>query len=213
MFLGHFAAGLAASRLEPRLPLGTAFIGAQLPDVLWPCLLLAGVERVSIVPGATAVTPLSFDHYPWSHSLLTVAAAGLLFTLIYGFVFRGSRAAFLLAPLAVSHWLLDVATHRPDLPLHPWGGPLLGFGLWSSLPLTLALETLMFAGALWFFARGRRLRWPFWTLMALLVVLYAAAVFGPPPPSVKAMAWSSIVLPPILWFWGNRSVPPSEARS
>src|SRR5688572_10655446 len=105
MFLGHFAAGMVASRLEPRLPLGTAFIAAQLPDVVWPFLLLAGVERVAIAPGDTAVTPLRSDHYPWSHSLLTVATAGLLFTIIYGFVFRGSRAAFLLTPLAVSHWL------------------------------------------------------------------------------------------------------------
>lgn len=206
MFLGHFAAGLVATRLEPRLPLGTAFIGAQLPDVIWPYLLLAGVERVTIAPGDTAVTPLRFDHYPWSHSLLMVAAAGLLFTIVYGFVFRGSRAAFLLMPLAVSHWLLDAASHRPDVPVLPWNGPIVGLGLWHSLPLTLAVEGMLFAGALWFFARGRRLRWPFWALVALLVVVYAAAVFGPPPPSVKAIAFSSIALPPILWFWANRVI-------
>ena len=46
MFLGHFAVALAASRAEPRLRLGTAFMAAQLPDVLWPWFLLAGVERV-----------------------------------------------------------------------------------------------------------------------------------------------------------------------
>ena len=205
MFLGHFAAGFVASRLEPRLPVGTAFIAAQLPDVVWPYLLLSGVERVTIAPGHTAVTPLRFDHYPWSHSLLLIAAAGLLFTIVYGFVFRGSRAAFLLMPLAVSHWLLDVASHRPDVPLLPWNGPFLGLGLWHSLPLTLAIEGILFAGALWFFARGRALAWPFWLLVAFLVLVYAGAVFGPPPPSVKAIAVSSIVLPPVLWFWGNRA--------
>ena len=210
MFLGHFAAGLVASRLEPRLPLGTAFIAAQLPDVVWPYLLLAGVERVTIAPGDTAVTPLRFDHYPWSHSLLMVVAAGVLFTIVYGFVFRGSRAAFLIAPLAVSHWLLDAATHRADLPLLPRGGPLVGLGLWNSLPLTLLVEGLMFAGALWFFARARQLRWPFWTLIALLLVIYAAAVFGPPPPSTNAIAFSSIALPPILWFWANRASRPAQ---
>lgn len=78
MFLGHFAAGLAASRGEPRLPLGTAFLAAQLPDAIWPCLLLAGVERVTIAPGDTAMTPLRFDHYPWSHSLAIVVVSGLV---------------------------------------------------------------------------------------------------------------------------------------
>ena len=37
-----------------------------------------------------------------------------------------------LAPKAlavVSHWVLDVATHLPDMPLSPWGGTLLGLGI------------------------------------------------------------------------------------
>src|SRR5262249_41233272 len=78
MFLGHFAAGLAASRGEPRLPLGTAFLAAQLPDAIWPCLLLAGVERVTIPPGDTAMTPLRFDHSPSSPSLAMVVVSGLV---------------------------------------------------------------------------------------------------------------------------------------
>lgn len=205
MFPGHFAAALVASRLEPRLPLGTAFVAAQLPDAVWPYLLLAGLEQVTIAPGTTAVTPLRFDHYPWSHSLLMVAASGLVFTVVYGFVFRGSRAAFLILPLALSHWLLDAASHRPDMPLSPWGGPLVGLGLWDSLPLTLAVEGALFAGALTFFARGRRLHPSFWALIALLVVVYAASVFGPPPPSVSAIAWPTIALVPLVWFWGNRA--------
>lgn len=76
MFLGHFALGLAASRLEPRLRLGTAFLAAQLPDAIWPYLLLTGAERVVIAPGDTLMTPLRFEHYPWSHSLPMVAFAG-----------------------------------------------------------------------------------------------------------------------------------------
>jgi len=206
MFLGHFAVGLIASRLERRLPLGTAFVAAQLPDAVWPFLLLAGVETVTITPGATAVTPLRFDHYPWSHSLVMVAAWGLVFMAGYGLLFRASKAAFLLLPLTLSHWVLDAASHVPDVPVWPGGGPLVGLGLWRSLPLTLLVEGLFFAAAVFVFARGRTLRWSFWILIGVLGVIYAASVFGPPPPSPAAIGWSMIPLVPALWWWGNRSV-------
>src|SRR5262245_27996218 len=123
MFLGHFAAGLLASRREPRLALGTAFLGGQLPDALWPYLLLAGAEHVTIAPGDTAVTPLRFDHYPWSHSLVMVAVWGLVAWGLARAASLSGRAAFLLLPLALSHWVLDVLSHRPDLPVLPAGGP------------------------------------------------------------------------------------------
>jgi hypothetical protein len=209
MFLAHFAAGLAASRLEPRLPLGTAFVAAQLPDAIWPCLLLAGVERVAIAPGDTTVTPLRFDYYPWSHSLVMVAIAGLLFTAVYGLMFRGSRAAFLLAPLAVSHWVLDAISHRPDVPIAPGRGTVIGLGLWESLPATLAVELGLFGAAVAFFAHGRRMRASFWALAGFLVVAYAAAVFGPPPPSVTALGLSMLPVVPLLWWWGNRAGSPT----
>lgn len=52
MFLGHFGVGLAAKPLQPRVSLGTMFLAAQLADLLWPTLLLLGVERVACC-GAT----------------------------------------------------------------------------------------------------------------------------------------------------------------
>jgi hypothetical protein len=205
MFLGHFAAGLLASRIEKRLPLGTAFMAAQLPDALWPYFLLTGVETVTIAPGDTAMTPLRFDAYPWSHSLLMVGTWGGLLAVVYRAVGRARGAASLLAVLAVSHWVLDFITHRPDMPLVPWGGPKLGLGLWNSVALTVAVEALMFVGAVLFYARGRSVRRGFWMLMATLGTIYAANVLGPPPPGVTPMAVSMVILVPLVWWWGNRA--------
>ena len=58
MFLGHFAIGFGAKPLAPRVSLGSLFFAAQWLDLLWPTLLLLGVEQVRVAPGATAVTPL-----------------------------------------------------------------------------------------------------------------------------------------------------------
>lgn len=205
MFIGHFALGLAAGRLEKRLALGTALLASQLPDAIWPYLLLAGAETVSIVPGDTAMTPLRFDSYPWSHSLLMVAAAGAGLAVLYRILGGAPRAAALLAGLAVSHWFLDFIAHRKDMPVVPWSGLRFGLGMWNSVPLTVTVETLMYAGGVTLYARGRKMSRAFWILIAVLGGTYVANVFGPPPPGETQVAVSMVALVPLVWWWGNKA--------
>jgi len=146
MFIGHFALAFATKRVEPSVSLGTYFAAAQLPDVLWPCFLLAGVEHVTIAPGSTAFTPLRFDSYPVSHSLLTVIGWGALMGGLHWWRKRRLRAAVTIALLVVSHWVLDWVTHRPDMPLTPWSPLKLGLGLWNSVVGTLVVESTLFVG-------------------------------------------------------------------
>jgi len=197
LFIGHFATAYAAKRLAPRTSLATLFAAAQLPDVLWPVLVLAGVEHATIAPGDTAFTPLRFDSYPISHSLLSVAAWGASFAALHFWRKRRLVDAFVLAALVVGHWVLDFLTHRPDMPLWP-GGPRLGLGLWNSVPATVVLELLMLAAGLWLAlsatrARDRFGRWGFASLAVLLLLIYAANVTSPPPPSMEAVGWAGAI--------------------
>jgi len=205
MFIGHFALGLVASRVEKKLPLGTALLASQLPDAIWPYLLLAGAESVSIVPGDTAMTPLRFDSYPWSHSLLMVAITGAFVGFLYRTFGGAARAAGLIALLAVSHWVLDFISHREDMPLVPMGGPKLGLGLWNSVPLTVVVEGFMFLAAVGWFANGRKMKGSFWALVATFALVYAGNILGPPPPGVTQIAVSMIALMPLVWWWGNKA--------
>jgi hypothetical protein len=197
LFLGHFATAYAAKRLAPRASLGTLFAAAQLPDLVWPVLLAVGVERATIAPGDTAFTPLRFDSYPVSHSLVTVAAWGAAFGAVHFWRKRRQLDAAVLAALAVGHWVLDFVSHRADMPLWP-GGPRLGLGLWNSVAGTIAVELALLAAGLWLAlsatrARDRLGRWGFAGLAALLVLIYAANVTSPPPPSMEAIAWVGVV--------------------
>lgn len=203
MFLGHFAVALAASRRDKGLRLGTGVLAAQWPDAIWPAFLLAGIERVSIVPGDTAFTPLRFDHYPWSHNLLAVAAWAALFAAVLFLRTRSRTTAAVAGVLVVSHWVLDVASHRPDVPVGP-NGPMLGLGLWNSVAATVIVEAATFAGAVAYYVRGRAAGTGFWALVTLLAAIYVANIVDPPPPSVTAIAVSCLVLIPVLWLWGNR---------
>jgi hypothetical protein len=108
VFVGHFAVALGAKKAAPRVPLGTLVIAAQFLDLLWPILLLAGIEHVRIVPGIMAATSLEFVDYPISHSLLAVLGWGLLIEGLYWAVRRLAFAAWVLGAAVVSHWVLDL---------------------------------------------------------------------------------------------------------
>lgn len=62
MFIGHFAIALGAKKLKPELSLGTLFLATQFLDLLWPVLLIAGIEIVRVEPGITVVTPLNIAY-------------------------------------------------------------------------------------------------------------------------------------------------------
>jgi hypothetical protein len=204
MFIGHFALGFAAKRAAPRVNLATLCAAAQLPDLVWPPLVALGIERVAIAPGATAFTPLEFVSYPWSHSLLLVAIWGAAFAALHFFRARSTPAALLLGALAVSHWVLDFATHRPDLPLYP-GGARYGLGLWNSVPLTVVIEAAMFVAGTWLYARATRAReghrqCAFVTLVIVLLVSYAGNIIST-PPSITAV-WSGSMIGFLLLLGG-----------
>ena len=203
MFLGHYGVAFALKRAEPKVSLGTLFLAVQLADVLWGIFLLIGWEQVRIDPTATANAQLEFVHYPISHSLLgslawALAAGALYYSWPTRDTSRHWQAALLVAAGAASHWFLDVIVHFPDLPLGGDGSPQIGFGLWSNLPLTIALELLIFGAGIVIYVIRRSNRHPVRPgrlvgLVLLLLALYGASLVGPPPPSVTAIAVTDLV--------------------
>lgn len=198
MLAGHLAAAFIGTRVEPRVPLATAVGAAFALDLVWPLLLLAGLETVRVHPGDTAFTNLAFDAYPWSHSLLTAVAWSGLAGVVAGRAVGSARAGLVVGGLVLSHWILDAVTHRPDLPLWP-GGPLVGAGLWNSVPGTLAVEGGLLAVATLTYTRAfapldATGTWALAGLVALIGALWALQPWTPPPPSSSAVAWGALVL-------------------
>lgn len=206
MFIGHFGASFGTKAVVREVSLGTLMLAAQFIDLLWPALLLLGVEQVRIVPGATTVTPLLFEHYPVSHSLLSVLGWAFALGACHFLLRHDRRAALVLGLLVLSHWFLDLIVHQPDLPLYPGSPERLGLNLWSSLPATLAIELPLFVIGVWLYARTTKPvdkygKWGLWTLVVFLLAIYLGNLFGPPPPSVIAIAWAG-QLQWLLVIWG-----------
>lgn len=206
MFIGHFGVGFGSKPLAPNVSLGLLFLAAQFLDLLWPTLLLLGIERVRIVPGATTVTPLIFEHYPVSHSLFMVLAWGALIGAAYFSLRRDRIGALVIGVLVVSHWMLDAIVHQPDLPIFPGNELVVGLRAWSSLPLTVAIEVPLFALGVGLYSRttspiDQTGTWGLWGLVCILLFIYVGNIFGSPPPSIEAIAWIG-QLQWLLVLWG-----------
>ena len=206
MFIGHFGVAFAAKRLAPRTSLASLVVGAQFLDLLWPVFLLLGLEHVRIVPGITKVQSLDFYDYPLSHSLTMAVRWSLAVGLLYYFVRRYGRGAWVVGSLVLSHWALDFLVHRPDLPLWP-GGLKYGLGLWNSWPATISAEVLFFGAGVWLYitetrSRDRVGKYALWSLVVFLFLGWLAATFGPPPPNVHQLAIGGIAMWVVVpWAW------------
>jgi hypothetical protein len=211
MFVGHLSVALAARRSAPNVNLGWLMAGVTALDLVWPFFVLAGIEQVRIVPGATAVTPLVFDSYPWSHSLVMSFVWGVVLVAIA----RAARvkvSPVLLVALVMSHWVLDFVSHAPDMPLWPGDSPRFGLGLWNSIPATLIVEGAMWIAGIAIYMgvlsrTGERPGWTFWSLVIVCTLMWVTGPFQQPPPSVSALGlfgllgW--IIVP---WAtWADRS--------
>lgn len=217
MFPGHFGVAFAAKRATPRTSLGTLVFAATFLDLLWPILLLLGVERVRIVPGHMAASPLVFEHYPYSHSLATAVLWGVLIGGAYYAVSRNRSAAWIVGALVPSHWILDLPMHEPDLALWPGSSVKVGLGLWRSLPWSIVVDVGVFALGLALYLRGTRARdrvgtWALWAFVAVVLLIFVGGFAGPPPPNQRALALSALLLwlfPPWgAWIDRHRDVTP-----
>ena len=210
MFIGHFAVALAAKKAAPKVSLGTLFISVQLLDLIWPALVLAGVEHVRIDPEATVVTPLDFYDYPISHSLLGTLVWAAMFAILYFWGRKNWLGAGILAMGVASHWFLDLLMHRPDLPVLP-NGPYVGLGLWNSLAGTMLVEGTIFAAAAFVYIKStdssdRIGTYGLGGLLAFLVLVWVGNIFGEPPPSdtVVAVAANALWLVVAWAYWVDR---------
>jgi membrane-bound metal-dependent hydrolase YbcI (DUF457 family) len=206
MFIGHFAAALAAKRLAPRVSLGTLTLAAAFPDLLIFPLLIFGVEHAAIQPGITVVNALNLYDYPISHSLVMDAVWGALLAAIYYLRRRSPRAAWVIVALVVSHWVLDFLSHRPDMPLAPGVYRYFGLGLWNSPAATFLVEGLLWAAGLVLYVRATHpLRragiYGVWTMVAALTLLWLTSLRGTPPPNMPAVIVVNLALLAAVLGW------------
>jgi hypothetical protein len=146
--------------------------------------------------------------------------AGLLAA--FYFSRRGNtRGGWILFAAVISHWVLDFASHPPDMPLAPGFDARFGLGLWKSVPATLAIE-----GAVWLFAiviyictteaQGWASRLVFWIPAVILTLAWYGNITGPPPSNPSIIGFTSLTFFSITLAWAyscNRLRPSVQAQN
>jgi hypothetical protein len=208
MFIGHIAVAFAAKKVAPKTSLGTLLLSAQFVDLLFPLFFILGIEHMRIDPGNTAVTPMDFYDYPFSHSLLTGIGWAILLGGMYYGIRKRKPGAYAVGFCVISHWILDFISHRADMPLAPGLNTFVGLGLWNSVSGTLFVEGSLFASAIMLYihttaAKDRIGKYSLWSFVIFLVLLWIGNIFGPPPPnldSFKYVGFSGSLL--VVWaYW------------
>lgn len=147
MIAGHFGFAAAVKARAPAVPLWALMLASQWLDVVFVPLLLLHVEGLESIAGARpGAYAAAIIHAGYTHSLVGAVLLSLFFggaaSLRYG-----GGGGLVLGLVSFSHWVLDLLTHRPDMPLWPGGSaPLLGLGLWRWPTATALVELMLVAG-------------------------------------------------------------------
>lgn len=183
MFIGHYGVSFVVKAIDRSIPLWILFIAVQLVDVFWGIFVLAGIEKVRIVPGITATNPLDLYYMPYTHSLVGSLVWSAVACGLYWLIVRRRQnhpvgelpppgageeltpvprkegsftGGVLLVGLAVfSHWILDLVVHRPDLPLYDDTFKM-GLGLWNYPAVAFGLEIILLFGGMFLYLRSTR---------------------------------------------------------
>lgn len=203
MYIGHFGIALAAKRIDKNISLGLLLFAAQFADILFFALVVAGGERMSIVPGITAACPFDFTYYPYSHSLIaSLFWAALFFVVIKIAAHRyhslKNRVALVMGALVLSHFFLDVIAHRADLPLLPGDSYKIGLGLWNYFLASYLIEVLIVFIGLWIYLKSTKGltfggRYGMIIFSMFLLVLFTASLMAPPPSDIVGYALFCLV--------------------
>ena len=152
----HFGLAAGAKSADHRAPLWTLMLAAMWLDVVFVPLVLLNIEGFETPPGGGYGTAVIQAYY--THSLLGALVLSAAFGAVAWWRWD-RRLGLLLGGVAFSHWILDLITHRSDMPILPGNAgdlPLLGFGLWRVPVASILLEGALFLAGVFLYWRAAK---------------------------------------------------------
>jgi uncharacterized membrane protein HdeD (DUF308 family) len=152
---------------------------------------------------------------PYTHSLPGAALWSVGTTIVYRTIAPTQKwtAAVVVGAAVFSHWILDLAVHRPDLPLYD-DAYKVGLGLWEYPAIAFILEIALLFGGITLYLRTTEAkdaigRYGMLVLGVIAVLVQAYVFFGPPPVSNTALAFTALGLYfafalAVYWLEGKR---------
>jgi membrane-bound metal-dependent hydrolase YbcI (DUF457 family) len=151
----HSATALLIKRRFPSVSIVPLLIAVQAMELAWVGFNYLGLEQTTTAPTVRSVADIHLAYMPYSHSVATVTAAALAVWWIIERRLGRPALGRAVAVGVVSHLVLDVATHAPDIALWPGSPfPRLGLGLYSAAPAAAFFVELAYGVLCWRIYRG-----------------------------------------------------------
>jgi len=122
-------------------------------ELLWVLFNYVGLEKTITEPSVKSVSDIHLTFMPYSHSIASAVALAILALLIA----RGFQPAVgvALGVGVLSHLILDLITHAPDIQIAPGiNQPKFGLGLYSAAPLAAFVIEIVYGVFCWRVYRG-----------------------------------------------------------
>ena len=151
--INHAATALIVKRRFPTAPMIWLLISVQLMELLWVLFNYVGLEKTITEPSVKSVSDIHLTFMPYSHSIASAVALAILALLIA----RGFQpaAGVALGVGVLSHLILDLITHAPDIQIAPGiNQPKFGLGLYSAAPLAAFVIEIVYGVFCWWVYRG-----------------------------------------------------------
>lgn len=179
MFVGHYGLGFMVKKKIKDIPLWLLFLSVQLMDIVAFILVFFGIEKAAYRNSDNPFFTNNLD-LPYSHSLVGALILSVITYLIL-VIAKRKPWALITALCVLSHWVIDLIVHTPDLSIFFEYGKV-GLWLWNYPYLSFGLEIILVLVG-WLILKYKN-AFSF-LLLFLLVAGFTGMFFGKEPDVIK----------------------------
>jgi hypothetical protein len=152
--INHAATALIIRRRFPA-PMVWLLISVQLMELLWLLFNYLGLEKTTTENTVKSVSDIHLAFIPYSHSIASAVILGVAAWLVCAKGLRKPVAGLAMGLGVLSHLILDLITHAPDIPIAPGiDQPKFGLGLYGAAPLAAFVVEIIYGVLCWWAYRG-----------------------------------------------------------
>lgn len=154
----HTATALMINKKWPGVPIVPVLVSVQLIEVMWVALNFLGLEAVALEPQVHSLADIHLADMPWSHSIGITSAIALGVWAVFALGLKRPVWGLALGAGVMSHIVLDLFTHAPDIALAPgWEQVKYGTGFYAVPMVAFGVELAYGLMCWWTFGGGKGL--------------------------------------------------------
>ncbi len=205
-------------KFDKKTNLAWFFVSVLFLDLLLWTFVLLGIEQV-IVPSEFETLHYLKFFFPYSHSFIAAVAWSLLVYVAAEIITKRQLTAILLGAGVLSHYILDVIVHIPEMTIFGDNSAVIGLGLWNHMYLALLVELAIYLAGLFIYLNethglGFGGKYGMYIFSVVLVAAaFVSQVLSPRPQNGNEVAGSallSVILVILISYWLDRKRVPAE---